>query len=133
RQGWHTSCAGARDAPARCREFACMWVLVVEDDVVIRDTIVQALAERGHDAVGTPDGSWALEYLQSIYHTGHRQPGLILLDLAMPYLDGWQFLREYRRLPVAHAPVIVLTAIPGAQQRAAEVQADRVVVKPFDL
>lgn len=60
-------------------------------------------------------------------------PPLILLDIRMPGLDGWQFAAGYRALPGPHAPIVVITAGRDAAGRAAEVGADDYLDKPFAL
>ena len=75
-----------------------------------------AITDTGHQAF-VLDGSWALEYLESISHAGHRQPGLILLDLAMPNLDGWQFLEERAKHQLLkNVPVVIISATPETLQ-----------------
>ncbi len=49
----------------------------------------------------------------------------------MPVMDGWQFARAYRRRPGPHAPIVVVTAARDAAERAAEIQAEDVLPKPF--
>jgi two-component system chemotaxis response regulator CheY len=62
-----------------------------------------------------------------------HHPDLVLLDMRMPVMDGWAFARAYRELPAPRAPIVVMTAAPDARHRAAEVEADGFVGKPFDL
>jgi CheY-like chemotaxis protein len=102
-------------------------VLVVDDDETIRDLLVMTLSEEGYEVVAAPNGEAALELLR------RARPDVIVLDMKMPVLDGWQFARAYREAPGPHAPVVVLTAAENAAQRAAEINADGWVAKPFDL
>lgn len=102
-------------------------ILVVDDDPSIRDLIAMALADQGYDVASAPHGAAALEIV------GHMQPSMILLDMRMPVMDGWEFARVYRDQPGPHAPIIVLTAARDAGQRAAEITADGFLGKPFDL
>jgi CheY-like chemotaxis protein len=51
----------------------------------------------------------------------------------MPVMDGWEFARRYRARPEPHAPIVVLTAARDAADRAAEIQADGHLGKPFDV
>jgi CheY-like chemotaxis protein len=82
-------------------------VLVVEDDRDVRDFLLRALRVAGCAAVGAAHGREALAWLRA----AARPPGLILLDLHMPVMDGWQFLSERRRDPaLAAVPVAVLSA-----------------------
>jgi CheY-like chemotaxis protein len=102
-------------------------VLVVEDDPSIRELVVLALGDEGHEVDEAPDGRTALEVV------ARRQPDVIVLDMKMPGMDGWQFARTYRERYGARTPIIVFTAATDAAARAAEVGAEAVVAKPFDL
>ena len=80
-------------------------VLVVEDDPDTRDIIRTTLEKDGWNVDTAENGRVALE------HIAVALPGLVLLDLMMPEMDGLTFLEEFRRLPHARAvPVVVLTA-----------------------
>jgi signal transduction histidine kinase/CheY-like chemotaxis protein len=80
-------------------------VLIVEDDPDTRDIIRSTLEKDGWKVETAENGRVALE------RTAHALPGLVLLDLMMPEMDGLTFLEQFRRLPNARAvPVIVLTA-----------------------
>jgi CheY-like chemotaxis protein len=102
-------------------------VLVVDDDDEIRGLLELVLEGEGYEVLIAPNGARALEVADR-----HR-PDLILLDMRMPVMDGWAFAKTYREHPAPHAPIVVMTAAPDAGQRAAEVQADGFVGKPFDL
>jgi CheY-like chemotaxis protein len=102
-------------------------VLVVDDDASIRDLIEMALADSGYTVQTAPDGAAALEVI------GHTRPSVILLDMRMPVMNGWEFARAYRGLPGPHVPIVVLTAARDAGQRAAEICAEAFLGKPFDL
>ncbi len=102
-------------------------VLVVDDDSSIRDLIEMALAGHGYDVQPASNGAAALDIVRG------RPPNLILLDMRMPVMDGWEFAREYRALPGPHVPIIVLTAARDAGSRAAEINAEAYLGKPFDL
>jgi CheY-like chemotaxis protein len=107
-------------------------VLVVEDDDEIRGFVTMALAEEGYDIQEASHGAAALALL-----TGPDavQPHLILLDLRMPVMDGWAFAAAYRQLQLAgdHAAIVAVTATRDVSDSAAQVQADAVLAKPFDL
>jgi CheY-like chemotaxis protein len=60
-------------------------------------------------------------------------PDIILLDLRMPVMDGWEFARIYREMPPPHAPIVAFVATLNAAQDSAEVQAHGILAKPFDL
>jgi CheY-like chemotaxis protein len=102
-------------------------VLVVDDDEGIREFVALALSSAGYDVMSAPDGAAALELLTT------SQPAVILLDMLMPKVDGWEFARLYEQRPGPHAPIIVLTAARDAQERAAEIKADAWLAKPFHL
>ena len=105
-------------------------VLVIDDDDSIRTVVCDALLCEGYVAVGARNGAEALDLL---FQAWEAQPDVILLDMRMPTLDGWKFVEAYRVLPVRQAPIVVMTAARRAEDRAAEVQADGVLAKPFDL
>lgn len=102
-------------------------VLLVDDDESIRDFVRMALSDVGYDVATAEDGRAALELL------ARWQPSLILLDMRMPRMDGWQFSRAYRDTPRPHAPIVVLTAARDAAESAAEIRADAHLAKPFQL
>ena len=102
-------------------------VLVVDDDEGIRDLIAMALSSVGYEVASAPDGAAALELLTT------SRPAVILLDMLMPNMDGWEFARRYAQRPGPHAPIIVLTAARDAKGRAAEIKADAWLAKPFQL
>jgi CheY-like chemotaxis protein len=102
-------------------------VLIVEDDEDLRDMMAQMLTIEGFTAATAANGREALEYLHS---TG--KPNVILLDLMMPVMDGWEFRRQQKADPdLAPVPVIVLSALDPP--RAATVDADAFLKKPLDF
>jgi CheY-like chemotaxis protein len=100
-------------------------VLVVDDDRDILWSMDMALSDEGYEVLTASDGAEALAVLQQ------HVPKVILLDMRMPVMDGWQFARAYRRRPGPHAPIVVVTAARDAAERAAEIQAEDVLPKPF--
>ncbi|HEX9269684.1 MAG TPA: response regulator [Candidatus Limnocylindria bacterium] len=102
-------------------------VLVVDDDEGIRELIVSALSEEGYDVASAADGSEALTLLDSY------EPGVILLDMRMPGMDGWQFARAYRSRPGRHAPIVICTAALDVQREASDIGAEGFLGKPFQL
>ena len=102
-------------------------VLIVEDDVELRDMMAQLLTLEGFVATAVANGHEALEYLRK----GDR-PDIILLDLMMPVMDGWEFRRKQQSAPtLATVPVVVLSALD--HRRAAEVDAVAFLKKPLDF
>ena len=102
-------------------------VLIVEDDDIIREFVSIALRGVGYDVTTASHGAAALDIVNA------DEPGLILLDMRMPVMDGWQFSRLYREFPAPRAPVIVVTAAQDARETAAEVDADGYLAKPFHI
>src|SRR5215467_10179504 len=100
-------------------------ILVVDDDDDIRG-LVRALLERaGHDIIDAPDGRAGMRELYS------GSPDLVILDVAMPGLDGWATLERIRE--VSDVPVLMLTARDAELERVRGLRggADDYVVKPF--
>jgi CheY-like chemotaxis protein len=103
-------------------------VLVVDDDLSTREVVSLLLNDEGFQVAMAGDGAAALEQLRH----GER-PGLILLDLMMPIMDGWQFRLEQLSDPrLADIPVIVCTAAGRSAQRADGLHALARLDKPLD-
>ena len=104
-------------------------VLVVEDERGIREALETALLDEGYQVRTATHGREALDVLAA------WPADLILLDLMLPIMDGWLFLRERRRLGAApDARVVVVSATREARHgTATELDADAVIPKPFDL
>jgi CheY-like chemotaxis protein len=101
-------------------------ILVVDDDEDLRAILVQLLSTRGFGIEEAADGAQALATLRR----GLR-PALILLDLMMPRMDGWQFIAEQKDDPqLAHLPVLVMSASRLARLPVAP---ENYLAKPFDL
>src|SRR5262245_27439609 len=103
-------------------------VMVVDDDEDIRETLAELLQDEGYRVMAVANGREALERLRE----NHDKPRVILLDLMMPVMDGWQFHREQQVDPtLASIPVVVITAA-GAQQ-ASSIPVDQVLAKPLGI
>ena len=108
-------------------------LLVVDDDPDICRLLVDALSGEGHTVIVARDGAEALS-LARLW-----RPDVILLDLMMPAMNGWQFAERYRADPDLSAPVIAITAAGAALSRiAAGLSAwsdviDVVLPKPLDV
>jgi DNA-binding response OmpR family regulator len=100
-------------------------VLVVDDDADIRGLLRQLLERAGYDVVEAPDGREGLRTLYS------ASPDLVLLDVSMPGMDGWQTLERIRDL--SDVPVLMLTARTAELEkvRGLKAGADDYVAKPF--
>jgi CheY-like chemotaxis protein len=102
-------------------------VLVVEDDPEIRAALKELLEEEGYKVAQAGNGQEALDFLEK----GGR-PCVILLDLMMPVLNGWQFRAEQKKRPALEKiPVIVITA--AGDRPASSVDAQRILYKPLHL
>jgi CheY-like chemotaxis protein len=102
-------------------------VLVVEDDPDMVDIMLLVLRGAGYAARGAENGKQALEAVAA------RMPALILLDMLMPVMDGWQFAREMSARYGRAVPIVVVTAAEHARARSEEIGADDVLPKPFDV
>jgi two-component system response regulator MprA len=104
-------------------------VLLVEDDHDVRETVAEVLTDEGYVVVTAIDGREALDQLR-----GGLRPFVILLDLMMPGMNGYQFRLEQRAEPaIADIPVIVLTADRLIEQKSAELAAAAYLKKPTAL
>jgi CheY-like chemotaxis protein len=91
------------------------YILVVDDDRDIRDSLVELLVEHGYPAIGAGNGVEALEILR----TSESPPSLILLDLMMPVMDGREFRERQVENPAWSAiPVIVISAYSDVDRQA---------------
>lgn len=102
-------------------------VLVVDDDESITALVRIALEEEGYRVLTAEDGMEALEILQQ------EMPNLILLDMRMPRMNGWEFAEAYRANCDPCTPIVVVTAATNAAQRASEIKAHGWLGKPFDV
>ena len=102
-------------------------VLVVEDDPDMRQLVEEILTDEGYRVQTAGDGQAALE------EVARELPAMILLDMRMPRMNGWEFARAFRERYGRRAPIVVLTAAADAGQRAAEIEADGYLGKPFEL
>ena len=102
-------------------------VLVVEDDRDLATLVEMIVSDAGYAVDTAADGAEALE------RVAERMPGVILLDMRMPVMNGWEFAREFRARHGPAAPIVVVTAAENAQLRAEEIGADGWLEKPFDV
>jgi CheY-like chemotaxis protein len=103
-------------------------VLLVEDDLEIRDVLQDLLEAEGYDVIPASHGRQALDYLEGTSADG--LPDLVVLDLMIPLVDGTQVLATMKRNPrLAPIPVVVLSAV--ARER--PVGADAFLPKPIPL
>jgi CheY-like chemotaxis protein len=105
-------------------------ILIVEDNDLNRDVLSRRLASRGFSVVVAQDGAQGLAFAES------EQPDLILMDLGLPGIDGWECVRRLRASRSTCAiPVIALTAhaMVGDRQKALDAGCDEFDTKPIDF
>ncbi len=102
-------------------------LLVVDDQASVRQLLQEYLTEQGFRVITAADGQAAL------YTARHETPDLILLDIMMPKMDGYQFLRQYRQ--ERQTPVIIITAREDETDAVLglDLGADDYVIKPFRM
>jgi len=104
-------------------------VLVVDDDADSRDTLADLLRAYGYEAVTAANGEEALAILRE-----GEPPCLILLDLRMPVMSGWEFRRrQLADLDLASIPILVTTGVAPGSVEAKDLRVDVYLPKPFDV
>ncbi len=104
-------------------------ILCIEDDEAIRELFAAVLVREGFEVAVEESGLQALQWLQK-----SRLPNLILLDLMMPVMDGWQVLGELAREPKLFLiPVVVVSAISELTPRVFPTNVKRTLTKPIRL
>lgn len=99
-------------------------VLVVDDERDIREAVSEVLADEGYEVFGAADGAEALSKLRA------HHPAVVLLDLMMPGMNGWEFRAAQQHDPeVSGIPVIVVSALG----KVAGLDAAEFLQKPFEL
>lgn len=105
-------------------------LLVVDDDTDLREALEEVLRDAGYEVQGASNGKHALEVLGA----SKVLPGLVLLDMMMPVLDGAGFARAMRQQPQwRDIPVLVFSASANARQVAEEIGACGHLRKPVDV
>lgn len=101
-------------------------ILVIEDDPGIRETFKFALTLEGYNVLTAGNGKEGLDLLPTI-----PKPGLILLDLMMPVMNGWEFLEEIKKdSSLSSIPIVVVTAFADKSKT---IQVQEVINKPVTL
>jgi two-component system, OmpR family, KDP operon response regulator KdpE len=102
-------------------------ILIIEDDLDLIHLLTRKLEEDGYEVLAAQDGLDGLQLVRK------HNPHLILLDLMMPRMDGWETCRSIRK--ITNAPVLMLTALDGDANkiRGLDLGADDYVTKPFSL
>ena len=105
-------------------------VVVVEDDELIRESLIEVLDDHGYEAIGAADGQEALDKLAQL----PAPPCLIVLDLMMPGMDGREFRRIQRADPkLNQIPVVVISAFRDLDEIAKELEPAGHFKKPLKL
>ena len=105
-------------------------VLIVEDNEMNRDMLTKRLVRRGYEVLVAVDGREGIETTRT------QQPDVVLLDMSLPEIDGWEVARELKKdATTASIPVIALTAhaMTEDRQRALDAGCDDYDTKPVDL
>lgn len=123
--------------PALQREDRLPVVLVIDDNPAIRDMVSWALELDGYEPAEATEGQEALDWMSNASHDG-RYPSVILLDLAMPGMDGSTFLACLQQHWQAHfsaipLPAVVVITARASLSSASALGVDQVIVKPFHV
>ena len=105
-------------------------ILLVEDNEMNRDMLSRRLIRKGYEVVMALDGRQAVEMASG------ENPDLIIMDMSLPVIDGWEATRQVKAAPATRAiPVIALTAhaMTGDREKAIEAGCDDYDIKPIDL
>lgn len=105
-------------------------ILLVEDNELNRDMLSRRLTRKGYNLVVAVDGA------QGVSMTTSEQPDIVLMDMSLPAIDGWEATRQLKANPQTQAiPVIALTAhaMSGDREKALEAGCDDYDTKPVDL
>jgi two-component system cell cycle response regulator DivK len=105
-------------------------VLVIEDNVDMREFLARVLDRQGYDFLEAGDGEEGLAIARA------QQPDLILMDISLPALDGFEVTRQLKQdAAMGHIPIVAVTAHarPADEQRALEAGCDGYLSKPYSL
>lgn len=104
-------------------------VLLVDDDRNFVQALSDILSAEGYPVASARNGEQALQYLQQ-----HPPPALILLNLAMPVMNGWAFVAELQqRAELAEIPVVLLSGLADVPQQAVSLNTAGYLSKPVDV
>jgi CheY-like chemotaxis protein len=105
-------------------------ILLIEDNQMNRDMLSRRLTRKGYEVVNAVDGEQGMAMARS------EAPDLILMDMSLPVLDGWEATRQLKAAPETQAiPVIALTAhaMAGDREKAVEAGCDDYDIKPIEM
>lgn len=107
-----------------------MSILIIDDDAAIREVLCEILSDEGYAVLSAADGARALDMLRGLVEL----PKLILLDLMMPGMNGWEFRSQQQNDPrLAAIPVMIVSADSNVPQQARDLQATGYLQKPIAL
>ena len=111
----------------RLGRMASISVLVVDDEPLLQRLLELSLTRMGYDCLKASNGIEALAQLQE------GRPDLVIMDVMMPYMDGFELVTRMQRDEIGHIPTIVLTAdcLESDHERALSLGADKVLMKPI--
>lgn len=101
-------------------------ILIIEDDQDILFALSALLSGDDYKILVAENGAVALELLKN-----NDLPDLILLDMLMPVMNGWEFALEFAKTYDHQCPIVIMTAAADAEQRAKDINADDWIEKPF--
>jgi two-component system cell cycle response regulator DivK len=105
-------------------------ILLVEDNEMNRDMLARRLERRGYEVIVAVDGE------EGVARARAESPDLIVMDMSLPVLDGWEATRQLKAAPETKSiPVVALTAhaMAGDREKALEAGCDDFDTKPIDL
>ena len=124
------SLRGDAEPPARRWSPRRVPIMIVDDDFAIRRTLAEVLSEEGHQVICAANGREALGLLAE----GSIRPGLIILDLWMPHMDGIEFRRIQQSLTRwSEVPILVITASRLLPRELPKLGLEHVLRKPLQL
>lgn len=105
-------------------------ILLIEDDEMSRDMLSRRLVRKGYEVITAADGQEGIALARA------QAPEIILMDMSLPVLDGWEATRQLKSAPeTGSIPIIALTAyaMSGDRERAVEAGCDDYDIKPVEL
>lgn len=103
-------------------------IMLIEDNRDLINLLKLALQKKNYEVLTAENGKDALELIEKV-----GMPDLILLDMKMPIMDGWEFAKKFGDQYGRQAPIVVMTAAEDSKTRAMEIGADSYIGKPFEL
>ena len=116
--------------PVEASPSECGPILVVDDEPDVQLLLTELLRGEGYEVATASDGAEALDYLRAV----PTLPCLILLDLVMPNVDGWQFIEERNHDPrLSRIPVVLISGQVAARETARSLGLASCIEKPISV